>query len=197
LTSDVVNGVVRMALYADETRAILPDMLRRSRLGDHVGLAAMAVSTVDTMEGTIHAPVNVAVLCAEDVPFLAAADHRPDAAFNDERPSMKGSCTGISPVAKPFRPTSITPPTLLLSGEFDPITPPHHARRVEPIFAVKRHLVVRGHGHNMLPRGCMPGVVADTLVALETGKTIDSVDVTCLEKLQAFPVFVDAMGPAQ
>jgi len=46
-----------------------------------------------------------------------------------------------------------------------------------------------------LPRGCMSDVVADTLAAVERGAPLDSVDVACLERLQAFPAFIDGMGP--
>jgi pimeloyl-ACP methyl ester carboxylesterase len=191
----VVNMVVRMGLYADETRALLPMFLKKARAGDLAPLAALAVTTVDGLEGAIHPPVNVAVLCAEDVPFLSKAPHPDDAAFDDERISLRASCGDI-PRGTPFRPTSIAAPTLLLSGEHDPITPPHHARRAEQIFARKRHLVARGMGHNVLPRGCMPGLVADALVAIDQGKDHDVVDASCLDRLQAFPVFVDGQGPS-
>lgn len=192
----LVNTVVRMALYADESRALLPMLLRRARAGDLVPLAALAVVTIDGLAGAIHAPVNIAVLCAEDVPFLSAAAHPPDAAFDDERVSLRASCAGIAPVPAPFRPTSIAAPTLILSGEHDPITPPHHARRAESVFPRHRHLVARAQGHNVLPRGCMPGVVADALAAVDLGKGYDDLDVACLERLQAFPTFLDGMGPS-
>lgn len=195
LTAAMANSAVRMCLYADETRGILPAILKAARGGDHAALAASFGMTLDALEGTIHGPVNIAVVCAEDVPFMTERPHPKDAAFDDERPSMRKACGIIAPVAAPFRPTRITPPTLLLSGEFDPITPPHHARRAEPLFAQQRHLVARQQGHNVLPRGCMSDVVADTLAAVERGEPLDSVDVECLERLQAFPAFVDGMGP--
>jgi pimeloyl-ACP methyl ester carboxylesterase len=195
LTSTMANSAVRMALYADETRAILPAILKAARGGDLAALAASFGMTLDGLEGAIHGPVNIAVVCAEDVPFMTERPHPTDAAFDDERPSMRKACGAIAPVAAPFRPSRITPPTLLLSGEFDPITPPHHAKRAEPLFAQQRHLVARQQGHNVLPRGCMSDVVADTLAAVERGQPLDSVDVACLDRLQAFPSFVDGMGP--
>jgi pimeloyl-ACP methyl ester carboxylesterase len=196
LTAAMVNSAVRMGLYADETRAILPAILKAARAGDVAPLAASFGMTLDGLEGAIHAPVNIAVVCAEDVPFMTDRPQPKDAAFDDERPTMRKACGGIAPIAAPFRPTRIMAPTLLLSGEFDPITPPHHARRAEPLFAQQRHLIARQQGHNVLPRGCMSEVVADTLAAVERGESLDSVDVTCLDRLQSFPVFVDGMGPS-
>jgi len=195
VTASIANSAVRMGLYADETRAILPAILKAARAGDLVPLAASFGMTLDGLEGAIHGPVNIAVVCAEDVPFMTDRPHPADAAFDDERPSMRKACGTIAPLPAPFRPTRITPPTLLLSGEFDPITPPHHARRAEPLFVAARHLVARQQGHNVLPRGCMSDVVADTLAAVERGAPLDSVDVACLERLQAFPAFIDGMGP--
>jgi pimeloyl-ACP methyl ester carboxylesterase len=196
LTAALVNSTVRMSLYADETRAILPVVLKAARAGDYAPMAGAIGVTLDALEGAIHGPVNVAVVCAEDVPFMTDRPHPDDAAFDDERPTMRKSCGSIEPVTAPFRPTRIVPPTLLLSGELDPITPPHHARRAERLFAQHRHLVARQQGHNVLPRGCMSDVVANTLAAIERGAPIDAVDVACLDRLQAFPTFIDGMGPS-
>jgi len=196
MTSAVVNGAVRMLLYADETRAVLPQLLRSGVQGDLRPLAAMAVMIFSQLGGAIHTPVNLAVLCAEDVPFLSTAPAPGDALFDDERTGLRDSCKGFTPaVRKPFRPGPSSTPTLLLSGERDPITPPHHARRAEALFPTNRHLVIKGHGHNVLPRGCVTGVVADTLAAVDLGKPLASVDADCIERLGAFPSFVDLMGP--
>jgi pimeloyl-ACP methyl ester carboxylesterase len=196
LTAASANAAVRMSLYSDESRALLPVMLKSARSGDYLQLASVVAMTVELLEGAIAPPVNLAVLCAEDVPFLRDVPHPSDAAFDDERPQMRRSCGAIAPLSSPFRPSRIVPPTLVLSGEVDPITPPHHARRAEPLFAQVRHLVAKRQGHFVLPRGCAVDIVTDTLAAVERGASLQSVDVDCLEQLDRFPVFIDSLGPA-
>ena len=196
MTSTVLGGAVRMLLYSDETRAVLPQLLRSAVQGDFRPLAGMAVMAFSQLDGAIHVPVNIAVLCAEDVPFLSVASRTIDALFDDDSAAMVAACKAFTPaVVKAFRPGPSSTPTMLLSGQFDPITPPHHARRAEALFSNHRHLVVGGHGHNVLPRGCIPGLVAETLVAVDLGKSLMSVDADCVERLGSFPVFVELMGP--
>ncbi len=194
VTPDVVNVTVRMMLYADETRAVLPAMLRATQVAP---LAAMAISTTSQLEGTIHTPVNLAIICAEDVPFMTNTPLPPDAAFDDERPGMKKACALFDAAkVEPFRPKSITPPTLMLSGEHDPITPPHHAKRSEGVFANLHHLVLKGQGHCMTVRGCAPKLIAEAIAAVDHNVSYDTVDASCLDKLPPFPRFIDALGPA-
>ena len=196
MTAAVANGAVRMLLYSDETRAVVPQLLRSAVQGDLRPLAAMAVMVFSQLGGAIHTPVNLAVLCAEDVPFLSNAPAAPDSLFEDERAGLRDSCKSFTAaVRKPFRPVPSSTPTLLLSGERDPITPPRHATRAEALFNTHRHLIVKGHGHNVLPQGCVTSVVADTLVAIDLGKPMASVDAACIDRLGAFPSFVDLMGP--
>ena len=47
-------------------------------------------------------------------------------------------------------------PTLLLSGEADPVTPPADAERAARGLARHRHLVLPGEGHGQLATGCVP-----------------------------------------
>ena len=51
-------------------------------------------------------------------------------------------------------------PVLVLSGEFDPVTPPRYGDEVLKTLPRGRHLVVRGQGHNVLPVGCLPKLFA-------------------------------------
>ena len=51
-------------------------------------------------------------------------------------------------------------PVLLLSGEFDPVTPPRYGDAgAEDACRNGRHLVLRGQGHNVIGVGCMPKLV--------------------------------------
>ena len=188
----LINGTVRMLVYADETRALLGPVLQRALAGDLQPLLALAITVTESLEG-IHGPVNAAILCAEDVPYFTDEPPPVEAVFDDERPTMKKLCAKWPHATAPqprMQPTST--PTLILSGEFDPVTPPSHARRIEAQFADHAHVVVTGGGHGALAKGCVPDVVVDFL-AKGTAKDLG---VSCVKKIRPFPSFVDLLGPA-
>jgi len=188
----VINSTVRMMLYSDESRALLPSMLQAANGGDLQGLIALAVQVGEQLGGAIHGPVNASILCAEDVPFFTDNPPPPDAVFDDERPTMRALCAKWPHATVPQPKMARTKtPTLLLSGEFDPITPPRHARRVEGDFVDHVHVVVGGLGHNVLPRGCVPEVVVDFLAS-----GTKDLDTSCTKKSASFPPFIDLMGPS-
>ena len=47
-------------------------------------------------------------------------------------------------------------PVLLMSGEFDPVTPPRYGEQTKSGLSHSRHLVAKGQGHIVITRGCMP-----------------------------------------
>jgi pimeloyl-ACP methyl ester carboxylesterase len=196
VTSDMATNAVRMLLYADETRAVLGHLLHQARNGDLQPLAAITVMTAASVDGAIHVPVNLATLCAEDVPFIVDAPAPADALFPSSVTDMRHSCATfiVARRAAPKAAPTATP-TLLLSGERDPITPPRHVERVLPLFSQGRHIVVPGMAHNVLPRGCIPTVVADALTAVDEHAPLSSVDVACVARIAAFPAFIDFQGP--
>jgi pimeloyl-ACP methyl ester carboxylesterase len=83
-------------------------------------------------------------------------------------------------------------PTLLLSGEADPVTPPAGAERAARSLARHRHLIVNGEGHGQLATGCVPRLMAEFLATQSPG----TLDAGCLQRQQPTPFFVSLTGPA-
>ena len=77
-------------------------------------------------------------------------------------------------------------PTLLFSGERDPVTPPEYGVRVSKNLSRSRHIVVRGGGHSE-PSVCKTQVVASFLADPRDGIPAR----TCLDQLD-FPPFLIA-----
>jgi pimeloyl-ACP methyl ester carboxylesterase len=128
--------------------------------------------------------------------FIVDAPSVPGALFPSSVDDLRRSCTwfvAARRTAPNAAPTNT--PTLLLSGERDPITPPRHVERILPLFPQGRHIVVPGMAHNVLPRGCIPTVVADALTAVDENASLSSVDATCVARSAAFPAFIDFQGP--
>ncbi len=82
-------------------------------------------------------------------------------------------------------------PTLILSGEADPITPPEYGEEVAVNLPNSRHLINQQQGHMQAPFGCMPVLLAQFVETADA----DSLDTHCLNRMRVLPFFVDANGP--
>jgi pimeloyl-ACP methyl ester carboxylesterase len=139
------------------------------------------------------------VVCTEDVPFyrdVAAQLPKLQATYlgaNQVRALQTICETWPRGVLDPaFREvTESDRPVLLLSGEFDPITPPAYAERAAAAYPNSRHLVAAGQGHGVVARGCVPSLISDFV----TAGTLDALDVDCVERLHDDAFFVDLLGP--
>ena len=82
-------------------------------------------------------------------------------------------------------------PTLVLSGEFDPITPPAWGEAVLPGLTNSTHIVAPGQGHGTIARGCMPRLILDFVETPDP----QALDASCVEHLGPQPFFINPMGP--
>jgi acetyl esterase/lipase len=81
-------------------------------------------------------------------------------------------------------------PVLLVSGEYDPVTPPRYGDEVAAALDNARHLVLPGQGHSLVTTGCMPKLAAQFI---ESGDPA-ALDASCLDRLAAPPPFSGMHG---
>jgi pimeloyl-ACP methyl ester carboxylesterase len=144
--------------------------------------------------------MQLSVLCSEDVPFFTAANIDPAAISRtyqgaDQLDALLEICKlwPRGPVdADLHAPLQSDIPTLLLSGEADPVTPPADAERAARGLARHRHLILSGEGHGQVATGCVPKVMAEFLDAAAP----ETLDAACLERHGPAPFFVSVTGPA-
>jgi pimeloyl-ACP methyl ester carboxylesterase len=139
------------------------------------------------------------VICSEDQPGFSAADDR--AAIQrtyqgtDQLDAFDAICRlwPKGPVdADLHAPLHSDIPTLLLSGEADPVTPPAAAERAAAGLTHHRHLVLAGEGHGQLATGCVPRLMAQFLATADPAR----LDAGCLAGHRPPPFFVKLTGPA-
>ena len=83
-------------------------------------------------------------------------------------------------------------PALLLSGELDPITPPHWGEEMAKALPNSLHLIAAGTGHNVAPHGCAPELIHQFI---DQG-SLDGIDGSCLGEITRPSFFTHASGPA-
>jgi pimeloyl-ACP methyl ester carboxylesterase len=140
------------------------------------------------------------VVCSEDVPFFSKQDlDRARVADTyqgfDQLEALQAICE-----IWPHGPVDVDlhaqlqsdVPTLLLSGEADPVTPPAAAERVARSLTRHRHLVLAGEGHGQLATACVPRLMAQFL----DGEQPERIDAACLAQHQPPPFFVRPSKPS-
>ena len=147
---------------------------------------------------SINIGMNLSVACAEDAPFLdeaAIAEANAGTYYQDFETERMGRFCDIWPrgdipddMKEPIRSDL---PTLLLSGEMDPVTPPSNAERAAERLPNSVHVVAPFQGHAVATRGCIPQIVTEFI------DTVDpkALDTSCVDELVPTPFFISFAGP--
>lgn len=194
LKLDDVAGVLRMFAYAPETAALLPLALHEAANGHAAALLAQSrLVSGDLGEQIMHA-MQLSVICSEDAQgFRARPEDEATIMGNEFINVMLTQCAAWPKGARPddFHTAAASAvPALLLSGEFDPVTPPRYGEATVQHFSKGRHLIAPGRGHGLLVAGCIPRLLADFVEGLEASK----LEAKCLDDLAAIPAFVNRNG---
>lgn len=200
LTYEHFAIMVRLALYGPELRSLLPVIIHEAtRKNNYIPIAANALRLIDQLTSTMNYGMHNAVVCTEDAPFYD--EHDVDMQALDETylgsemyTTLKTMCS-VWPAGvldQDFKqPVTSDVPTLILSGELDPITPPRYGDQVLPGLSNATHIIGKAQGHGIIARGCIPKLILDFVEAA----SIDELDTTCVEHLGSRPFFVNTMGP--
>ncbi len=196
----ILDAALRLLSYSSMQASLLPTLIHGAAHGKLRPLAAQSVMNMRQISDQLANGMQYSVICSEDEPFFAAA--------NIDRAAMAKTYQGTDmmdalheicglwprgPVdADLHAPLRSEVPTLLLSGEADPVTPPVDAERAAVGLTRHRHLILKGEGHGQLATGCMPTLTADFLDNLAP----DKLDATCLDRHTPEPFFLSMTGPA-
>jgi pimeloyl-ACP methyl ester carboxylesterase len=194
----LINGI-RGTLYVPDLAALVPLGIDSARSGDYAPLLAQTLMLTDAMEDNLAEGMFLSVVCSEDVPFISDDDVARET--NGTRigsqivEMMRESCAlwRRADVPDGYRePVEVDVPTLVLSGDLDPVTPPRWGEHAAESLPHARHVVVPGAGHGTLGVPCMDGVLADFVA----GADPDALDVSCLDEHLRPRFFVDFAGPS-
>lgn len=195
LTRALVGGAIRAVLYSPDLSAMLPHVLDQAEDGDVSPLVGLGLAIGDSGAESMSTGMFLSVVCSEDVPFLDEA-----VAVRETNETIVGaavvewfrdSCSVWSRADVPAsyrEPVHTDAPTLVLSGELDPVTPPRWGEHALEHLPNGRHVVVPGAGHGTTSVPCVRDIMAAFLDDLE-------LDTSCLESLHRPPFFVDFAGP--
>ena len=194
LTRELVLGAVRGALYSPALAAALPEAIDAASRGDYAGLVGLSATQGSSKAMRLAAGMHLSVVCAEDMPRLAAAVDRPGSEFGTAFAGLYEKLCAVwprGPVPAGFYslPASSSA-VLVLSGGIDPVTPPRHGERVaKALGPLARHVVVANAGHGVMAIGCMRDVIFRFVDAVADADAL-AVDAGCAAKVPRPPAFV-------
>lgn len=190
----MLAALLRLYAYHPAVASTLPVLLHELAQGNTDAAMAQAQMLLSSLGDSMAHGMGLSVSCSEDADEL-----RPDPSDigsvmgDDFVHQIKAQCAlwprGQRPVD--FRePVRGDTPVLLLSGEFDPVTPPRYGDEVAAALSNARHLVLKGQGHNVIGVGCAPKLVARFLESADPSAP----DAQCLERLATLPPFTGHHG---
>lgn len=199
VTRGLFAEAFRNVLYTPDGLAQAPKLIRQLLGGDDRGLAETALAGRTVLGGErLAAGYFLSVTCAEDLPFLAtdAAALATGTFGGDYRLQQQIAACGVWPrgaVSSAHRqPVRSAIPTLLVSGELDPVTPPSGGDEVLKTLTNGAHVVMRNNGH---PIGNAEACIGSLFAAFLEKGTIAGLDSSCAQSIPARPFVLP--GPAK
>lgn len=194
LTADRLAGVARLFSYTAETAALLPLTVTQATEGDVAPLMGQSQLLSASVDRSMNTGMQFSVICSEDADLLQPRPQDSATLLGNEL--IEGILAACSVWPHGMRPADFhapfvsSIPTLILSGERDPVTPPVYANEILKGLSDARVLELKGMGHSVLARGCAPKLV-DGFVAHLKPKQLDA---ACLKRIGPVPAFVNFNG---
>ena len=194
MTADHVAGLVRMYAYMPAVGALLPQLIHQASQGRYANLMALAKMMQGDMQDAMSMGMQMSVICTEDADSMVARAEDADTVLgNGMVAAMAAMCQAWPRGDKPAdfnTPLKGDLPVLVLTGEFDPVTPPKYGEEIARGLPKSRWLDLKGQGHNVIGAGCMPKLFAQFIEKADA----KALDAKCLDKLAYVPPFTSYNG---
>ncbi len=198
LRRHIFAQAIRGLLYAPLFRSLLPLTIQQAKQGNFDPFVAQIATLAGGAQEGMSEGLFLSIACAEDIPRLTEK-----AIVEQSRASFLGdsivrefqrACAHWPSAAHPKgfgMPVSSEVPTLLLSGELDPVTPPRWAEEALATLPNGRHIVVPDEAHGVAAIGCVPRLLERFLN--EPQKR--DFDAGCIDDHHGMKFFLDFAGP--
>lgn len=190
LNRDLAAEAIRYMLYSPNGARRVPLYLHLAAEGNYAPLAQAAFSFRQNLVATGSNGMYLSVTCAEDLPFVKAEEAKQIGAntfLGSYRYDQQSAACELWPRAtidsKYTEPVRSDKPVLILTGEWDPVTPPSQGDAVAKTLLNSLHIVVNDGAHGL---GGLQGM--DCLDRLLTQfverATVKDLDTNCTKNIK-------------
>jgi pimeloyl-ACP methyl ester carboxylesterase len=191
VSRDMFAETLRYMLYQSGSTSLVPAAIHAAAGGDFSWLARRSLRARGGFVGEgLFEGIYIAITCAEDLPFTDPAAEAAEARgtfLGDYRMrQQRAACEiwGRSPVPADFRtPVRSTAAVLLVTGSFDPVTPPRYAAEVARTLPNALTVVVPFGGHGLFGLdglSCIDRLQHDVIERA----SVTGLDTSCVAKIR-------------
>ena len=192
LSRNLAAEAIRYMLYSPGGAGRVPLVLHQAAEGNFVPLAQSAFRFRRTLVGTGSNGMYLTVTCAEDIPYVKRSEgeserNAQNTFLGDYRLQQQREACGLWPRAKVdadfFKPVRSDAPVLILTGEWEPVTPPANGDFVARTFPNSLHVVVPHGAHGL---GGLEGLDCIQRLAAEFVErgTTKGLDTSCVKNIR-------------
>lgn len=177
---------LRLQLYSMQTRTLVPLIIHQAFLGNYqpvIGLIAMSDGGMGMYVG-----LTLNIVCNEDLPKITQAMFTADAensfGGNDSHKAWLQACPlwpKYSVDESFYKSVTANIPTLILSGNLDPVTPPSNGEKSAATLPNSHHIVSKNSAHIVASTPCGVDIVNEFLETLDP----KGLDESCLVELKS------------
>jgi pimeloyl-ACP methyl ester carboxylesterase len=156
LSRNLAAEAIRYMLYSPVAATRVPLVLHLAAQGNYVPLAQAAIRYRMNLVGGLSNGMYLSVTCAEDLPWIKPGEGERMAAntfLGDYRLRQQREACTLWPRGEIERdyaqPVKSDLPVLILTGEWDPVTPPANGDRVAKTLINSLHIVVPHGAHGL------------------------------------------------
>ena len=198
MTARLLANLLASTLYQPIASSLIPALIERAEQNDYQGLLALASLGDSGGRPNMSVGMQLSVICAEDAPRITPADVARESAgsvFGPYVMRLQQDACAFWPrgevAASFYEPVASAVPTLVMSGEIDPVTPPVWGAETARHLSASKHIVMPGTGHTAGGTGCGLRIIR---AFLDKGDTA-GLDTSCMANVKRPPFFVTPAGP--
>jgi pimeloyl-ACP methyl ester carboxylesterase len=198
MTARIVANVLTATLYQPLAASLVPALIARAERNDFQSMLALTGMNDGGGPRNMSVGMQLAVICAEDGPRVTPEEARKQAEgtlFGLHVMRLQREACAFWPRgsvdAAFYEPVQSSIPTLILSGDIDPVTPPVWGEEVAKTLPNSRHIVMPGTGHTAGGTGCGRRLIKAFIDAGSAAGLDDS----CVKSITRPPYFITPAGP--
>jgi pimeloyl-ACP methyl ester carboxylesterase len=198
MSARIVANILASTLYIPVASSLIPALIERAEQNDFQGLLALATLGDSGQPPNMSVGMQLAVICAEDAPKITPADLTRESEGSMFGPyvmrAQQEACAfwPRGTVDQSFyEPVKSAVPTLVMSGELDPVTPPVWGEEILKHLSNAKHVVMPGTGHTAGGTGCGMRIIRNFI----NSGTTEGLDTGCVANVKRPPFFVTPAGP--
>jgi pimeloyl-ACP methyl ester carboxylesterase len=191
LSRDVAAEAIRYMLYSAGTATRVPLVIHQAAMGDFAPIAQFAFRFRTNLVASGSNGMYLSVTCAEDLPWFKRAEAEKLAAntlLGDYRVRQQLEACELWPRAKVDADYSSrsSAPVLMLTGQWDPVTPPTNAENAAKFLPNSLQVVVPQAGHGF---GGVEGIecVQNLITQFIDQGTTKNLDTACVKNVKRRP----------